>query len=143
MKCARSLFCINLQWKISRINGQWQSHYIFVFFFKEISHFPTRFAPQTPGDLAFPPPLLLPSFSRVDVAARRRVVLVYPSLVATLAPRRRLQFDLSITRGGFARASAANVRSLFEGEKSRLCYIFDETRQFHPCCRDRSFDRRD
>jgi len=35
-----------------------------------------------------------------------------------LAPRRRLQSDLSITRGGFARASAAKVRPLSE-EKDR------------------------
>jgi hypothetical protein len=46
------------------------------------------------------------------------VILIYPSFAATLAPRRRLQSDLSITRGGFARASAAKVRSLSE-EKHR------------------------
>lgn len=95
----------------------------FCSFLKEISHFPTWFALQTPGDLAFPPPLLPPSFSGVDLAAQGRVILVYPLLVATLAPRRRLQFDLSITRGGFARASAAKVRSLFEG-KNRDYVLF-------------------
>lgn len=35
-------------------------------------------------------------------------------VAATLAPRRRLQSEPSITRGGFARASPAKVRLLFE-----------------------------
>jgi len=50
--------------------------------------------------------------------------LVCPSLVATLAPRQRLQSDLSITRGGFARASAAKVRPLFKKKKIEIPSCF-------------------
>lgn len=41
-------------------------------------------------------------------------------VVATLAPRRRLQSEPSITRGGFARASPAKVRLLFEEREKRF-----------------------
>lgn len=51
-------------------------------------------------------------------------------VVATLAPRRRLQSEPSITRGGFARASPAKVRLLFEEREKRFrprdsCHAFD------------------
>lgn len=77
----------------------------------------------------------------LNVATRRRVILVCPSLAATLAPRRRLQSDLSITRGGFARASAAKVRPLSTKKKSRFRPTSGDTGQFHPRRRVAPFGR--
>lgn len=85
-----------------------------------------RFATLDSGRLSFSSATaatLLLGGRGLNVATRRRVILVCPSLVATLAPRRRLQSDLSITRGGFARVSAAKVRPLSE-KKNRDSVLF-------------------